>query len=37
MGNFIHSFTPGKDTDEKQNLGYYYPDANDDIRLLHCY
>ena len=23
--------------DEKQNLGYYYPDANDDIRLLHCY
>ena len=27
----------GQDTDEKQNLGYYYPDANKYFRLLHCY
>ena len=37
MGTLIHFFTHGKDTDEKQNLGYYYAEANDDIRLLHCY
>ena len=26
-----------RDVDEKQNLGYFYPQANKSFRIIHCF